>query len=125
MDTSTYKTDFIAEDCHNHASVLAHVREEMPTEESLEALAELFQCFADPTRIKILYALSQTELCVCAVAELLDLTHSAISHQLCKLRSAGLVKARKEGKMVIYSLADAHVRTLISVGFEHCKEEYA
>lgn len=123
MEHNVQEKDFLVKNHHDHEAVVHRLRENMPTDEIPEALAALFRCFADPTRMKILYALSQTELCVCALAEFLDMTHSAISHQLCKLRKARLVACRKEGKMMIYSLADSHVKTLISVGFEHWKEE--
>ena len=81
-----------------------------------------FKILGDPTRIKILYALSQTELCVCDLAALLEMTHSAVSHQLRLLRNTNLVKFQKEGKIVYYSLADDHVIRLIDMGIEHAKE---
>ncbi len=124
MATNIQETELFMEDCHDHELLMGQLREMMPTEACLDALADLFQYFADPTRMKILYALSQTELCVCAIAELLNMEHSAISHQLRKLRMARLVRCRREGKMVVYSLTDEHVKTLISVGFEHWKEEH-
>lgn len=124
MSTNVQETEFFVEDCHDHALLVKRLRNEMPTEESISDLAELFHSFADPTRMKILYALSQEELCVCAIAELLDMEHSAISHQLRKLRTANLVHCRREGRMAVYSLADEHVRVLISVGFEHCEEAH-
>ncbi|MBQ4159844.1 MAG: winged helix-turn-helix transcriptional regulator [Clostridia bacterium] len=105
-----------------HESIVAQVSEQMPAEELLYDLAELFKVFGDSTRIKILYALFESEMCVCDIAELLNMTHSAISHQLRVLKSARLVKYRKEGKQVIYALADGHVRTILGEGMEHIEE---
>lgn len=78
--------------------------------------------FGDSTRIKILYALFESEMCVCDIAQLLNMTQSAISHQLRSLKQSKLVKYRREGKTVFYSLADAHVRTIINQGLEHVEE---
>jgi len=94
----------------------------MPDEEILYDLAELFKIFGDSTRIKILYALFESEMCVCDIAQLLNMTQSAISHQLRSLKQSKLVKYRREGKTVFYSLADAHVRTIINQGLEHVEE---
>ena len=107
---------------HNHEAIIKWVETQMPKEESLYDLAELFRIFGDTTRIRILYALSKNELCVCAVAELLNMQHSAISHQLRVLKQARLVNCRREGKTVYYSLADSHVGTIISQGMEHISE---
>ncbi|MCA5960601.1 metalloregulator ArsR/SmtB family transcription factor [Blautia sp. RD014234] len=85
-------------------------------------LADLFKVFGDPTRIRILYALSAGELCVCDIASVLNMTQSAISHQLRVLKQIKLVKFRREGKTVYYSLADAHVETILSQGLEHVQE---
>ena len=95
---------------------------EMPEEETLYDLAELFKVFGDSTRIKILYALFESELCVGDMAQILGMTQTAISHQLRVLRSSKLVKGRKEGKTVFYSLADDHVRTILDQGMEHVDE---
>lgn len=108
---------------HSHQALLAQMQELMPDETILSDLAQLYKLFADGTRIKILYALFETELCVCAISEFLNMEQSAISHQLKKLKNANLVKDRREGKTVYYSLADAHVRSLIALGFEHLTEE--
>jgi len=105
-----------------HASVIAEVSEKMPAEEMLYDLAELFKVFGDTTRVKILFALFESEMCVCDIAELLHMTQSAISHQLRVLKNARLVKYRKEGKQVIYALADDHVRTILGEGMEHVEE---
>jgi DNA-binding transcriptional ArsR family regulator len=85
-------------------------------------IANKFKILGDPTRVKILYSLSRKELCVCDLSALLDMTHSAISHQLRLLRSSNLVKFRKEGKIVYYSLSDEHVIKLIDMGIKHAKE---
>ena len=108
---------------HDHTKALVCVREELPAEESLRKLAELFKSFGDETRMKILYALSLSDLCVCAIAELLNMEQSAISHQLKRLRQAKLVTSRKEGRTVYYMLDDDHVRELVAVGFAHLTEE--
>jgi ArsR family transcriptional regulator len=94
----------------------------MPEEEMLYDLAELFRIFGDSTRIKILYVLFEAEMCVCDIAELLRMTQSAISHQLRVLKQSKLVKFRREGKTIYYSLADDHVRTIIGMGMEHLCE---
>ena len=98
------------------------VRRAMPGEEALEELSELFKVFGDATRVKILYALFEAELCVCDMAQLLGMTQSAISHQLQVLKKSKLVKYRREGKTVFYSLADDHVRTILVQGMDHVTE---
>ncbi len=105
-----------------HEDTVRLVRSQMPDDEKLYDLAELFKVFGDSTRIKILYALFEAELCVCDIAQLLGLTQSAVSHQLRVLKAGRLVKPRKEGKTVFYSLADEHVRSLIAQGMEHVEE---
>ena len=107
---------------HLHEKVIEQVQEEMPEEEILYDLAELFKVFGDSTRIKILYVLFQPEMCVCDIAQLLNMSQSAISHQLRVLKQAQLVKYRREGKTVFYSLADAHVNTILNQGLEHIEE---
>lgn len=107
---------------HAHADIIEKVTSEMPEEEVLYDLAELFKIFGDSTRIKILYVLFEAEMCVCDIAQLLHMTQSAISHQLRALKQAKLVKFRREGKTVFYSLADDHVRTIIGQGMEHILE---
>lgn len=94
----------------------------MPPDEILYDLADLFKIFGDTTRIKILYSLSEAELCVGEIAELLGLTQTAVSHQLRILKANKLVKFRKEGKMVYYSLSDEHVTGIINLGMEHAEE---
>ena len=105
-----------------HTDVLETVRTQLPPDEVLYDLAELFKIFGDSTRIKILYALLQSELCVCDIAGLLDVTQSAVSHQLRVLKASKLVKFRREGKVVFYSLADNHVSRILSQGMEHIEE---
>ena len=101
---------------------MEEVAERQPDEESLYDLAELFKVFGDSTRIRILYALMETELCVGDIAELLNMTQSAISHQLRVLKQSHLVRFRREGKTMLYSLADSHVRTMLNQGLEHIEE---
>lgn len=107
---------------HVHEDIVAQVNRNMPDEEVLYDLAELFKIFGDSTRIKILYVLSESEICVCDIAQLLGMTQSAISHQLRSLKQCRLVKARRDGKTVFYSLADGHVRTILNQGMEHVAE---
>lgn len=113
---------FLEERVHDHSKVLYEVREGMPEESRLGALSDLFKLFGDGTRIKILYSLFESELCVCAISELLGMTQSAISHQLKVLKDGDLVGCRREGKTVYYFLADDHVRTIIGQGYEHITE---
>ena len=108
---------------HNHSEMLDRVMHEMPTDELLTDLGDLFKVFGDSTRIKILYSLFEEELCVCAIADLLNMTQSAVSHQLKTLKDAKLVNNRREGKTIYYSLADDHVKTIIGMGFEHITED--
>ena len=105
-----------------HTDLVRTVAAQMPREEELYDLAELFKVFGDSTRIRILYVLFEAEVCVCDLAEALGMTQSAISHQLRILKQARLVKSRREGKSVFYSLADDHVRTIIAQGREHIEE---
>lgn len=107
---------------HVHADLLKQVQAAMPEEEDLYELAELFKVFGDSSRIKILYLLFESEMCVCDIAQLLNMSQSAISHHLRLLKQSKLVKFRKEGKTVIYSLADDHVRAIINQGMEHVQE---
>lgn len=119
------KKDSTLDRCENtviHEDVVNQVRESMPEEEKLYDLAELFKVFGDTTRIKILCALSQTQMCVCDIAALLNMTQSAISHQLRVLKQARLVKYQKKGKVVYYSLDDDHVMQMFNQGLEHIRE---
>ncbi len=106
-----------------HDALVEQVRVHMPEESELFDLAELFKIFGDSTRIKILYVLFEHEVCVCDIAELLGMTQSAISHQLRIIKASRLVKARREGKTVYYSLADDHVKQIIGMAKEHLEEE--
>ena len=108
---------------HDHTSKLEEVTTHLPSDDHVCKLADLFKSFGDSTRMKILYALSVSEMCVCALAELLGMEQSAVSHQLQKLRQAKLVASRREGKTVYYTLDDDHVRELVAVGFAHLTEE--
>lgn len=105
-----------------HEDILAKVRREMPDEDTLYNLTELFHVFGDSTRMRILYVLFASEMCVCDIATLLGLTQSAVSHQLRLLKGMRLVKSRREGKTVFYALADDHVKTIINQGLEHVGE---
>lgn len=105
-----------------HNDVINSVGADMPHDTELCALAEFFRVFGDSTRIKILYALSRAEMCVCDIAELLGVSQSAVSHQLQILRSSRLVRYRREGKTVFYSLNDEHIFSIIGQGLEHIKE---
>lgn len=107
---------------HVHQEIVDQVERTMPEDEILYDLAELFKIFGDSTRIKILYVLFESEMCVCDIAKLLGMTQSAISHQLRALKQSKLVKYRREGKTVFYSLADGHVRTILGQGMEHIAE---
>jgi len=106
-----------------HEDVVNSVKEKMPEEEILYDLAELYKVFGDSTRVKILWALGESEMCVCDIAALLNMTQSAISHQLRILKQARLVKNRRVGKVVYYSLDDDHVKEIFSQGLEHIKEK--
>lgn len=105
-----------------HCEALSLVQKRMPEEEELLDMAELFKVFGDSTRIKILYALFESELCVCDIAALLSMSQSAISHQLRVIKQAKLIQSRREGKTVFYSLADDHVKTIIGMAKEHLEE---
>ena len=107
---------------HVHEALKNRILNEIPEEGKLSDLASFFKVFGDVTRVRILYALLCSEMCVCDLAQTLDMTQSAISHQLRVLKQMKLVKNRREGKQVFYSLADDHVRTIIAQGREHIDE---
>lgn len=112
-------------DCESdalHNDAINAVRGQMPDRQVFYDLSDLFKMFSDGTRLQILYALKCAEMCVCDLAELLGMTKSAISHQLKSLRLANLVKFRKQGKSVFYSLADEHVKEIFETGLEHINE---
>lgn len=105
-----------------NADILKKIDEKMPPEEELQDLAEFFKVFGDPTRLKILYVLLASEMCVFDIAAVLNISQSAISHQLRVLKQMDLVKNRRDGKTVFYSLADAHIVTILSQGLDHIEE---
>lgn len=105
-----------------HEELLKIVNETIPEETELYDLAELFKMFGDSTRIRILFVLFEAEVCVCDLAKALNMTQSAISHQLKLLKQSRLVKSRREGRSIFYSLADDHVRTIMAQGQEHIEE---
>ena len=116
MDNEKFEYLFVHED------TVKKVINDMPEEEKLYDLAELFKIFGDSTRIKILYALFEAELCVCDIAQLLKVSQTAVSHQLRVMKTNKLVKSRKDGKNVFYSLADDHVYSIINQGMDHINE---
>ncbi len=112
----------ICEFMHVHEEIVQKVEKVMPDEQELVDLSEFFKIFGDSTRIKILYVLSQSEMCVCDIATLLQMGQSAISHQLRILKQMRLVKFRRDGKTVFYSLSDDHIQTILAQGMEHINE---
>ncbi len=110
------------ETTHVHEDLIKIVNEKLPNENELYDLAELFKVFGDSTRIRILFVLFESEVCVCDLASVLGMTQSAVSHQLKILKNSRLIKSRREGKSVFYSLADSHVSTVIAQGLEHIEE---
>jgi ArsR family transcriptional regulator, lead/cadmium/zinc/bismuth-responsive transcriptional repressor len=123
LNTNNY--DYI-ENCRCniiHDDIVKRVKDTMPAEEKLYDLAELFKVLGDATRIKIINALFSSEMCVCDITALLNMTQSAISHQLRVLKQARLVKYRKDGKVVYYSLSDEHIKRIFDQGFEHIIEK--
>lgn len=107
---------------HLNEQIRMEVEETMPPEEEMQDLAEFFRVFGDPTRLKILYVLKYSEMCVLDIANLLGMTQSAISHQLRVLKQMDLVKNRRDGKTIFYSLADSHIVTILSQGLDHIEE---
>ena len=105
-----------------HEEIVGDVAQKMPTDEVLCDLAELFKVFGDSTRVKILYALFEREMCVCDIAELISMTQSAVSHQLRILKQSRLVKGRREGKSVLYSLDDDHIQMIFNQALAHILE---
>ena len=117
LPLETCEFQFVHEDTVRRALAL------MPAEDQLYDLAELFKVFGDSTRIKILYALFEAEMCVCDIAQLLNMTSTAVSHQLRMLKQVRLVKTRRDGKVRYYSLADEHIQKMFQVAFEHIMED--
>ena len=107
---------------HIHENLVRQIEHGMPSEVMMQALADFYKVFGDMTRIKILCVLFQSELCVCDLAEVTGMTQSAISHQLRVLKQMKLVKNRREGKTMYYSLADAHIQSILNQGMEHIAE---
>ena len=122
-DRMEERTDEVCDGFEVHEDLLKIVNETLPEETELYDLAELFKVFGDSTRIRILFVLFEAEVCVCDLAKALNMTQSAISHQLRILKQNKLVKSRREGKSIFYSLADDHVRTIINQGREHIEED--
>ena len=116
------REEFCCESHEIHRDLVQIVEKTMPAETELFDLAELFKTFGDSTRIRILFVLFEAEVCVCDLAQVLNMTQSAVSHQLKILKQNRLVKSRREGKSIFYSLADDHVRTIIAQGQEHIEE---
>ncbi len=112
----------LCSNCEVHSDIIEKVVKELPDEEVLYDLAELYKVFGDSTRIKILFVLAKSEMCVCDIAKLLNMTQSAISHQLRILKQSKLVKNRREGKTVYYSLLDSHVLLILNQGLDHINE---
>ena len=117
------EADLCCDSCEVHEILVKIVNETMPDEEELYDLADLFKVFADSTRIRILFVLFESEVCVCDLAKVLNMTQSAVSHQLRILKQNKLVKNRREGKSIFYSLADGHVSTIIAQGRDHIEED--
>ena len=122
-DRMEERKDEVCDGFEVHEDLLKIVNETLPEETELYDLAELFKVFGDSTRIRILFVLFEAEVCVCDLAKALNMTQSAISHQLRILTQNKLVKSRREGKSIFYSLADDHVRTIINQGREHIEED--
>ena len=123
MERENENAECCMEECV-HEDLLKIVNETMPEETELYDLAELFKVFGDSTRIRILFVLFEADVRVCDLAQALNMTQSAISHQLRILKQNKLVKSRREGKSIFYSLADGHVRTIIAQGREHIEEDH-
>ena len=115
--------DLFCEQVQVHSDLVQAVRQHLPDEGELSDLAELFKIFGDSTRIRILYVLFEHEVCVCDIAEILGMTQSAISHQLRIIKQARLVKSRRDGKTIYYSLSDDHVKSIVGLAREHLEEE--
>ena len=124
MFISNKKGEFFLADIHpEHAHIIEQTKANMPSEEILEKTAEVFKVFGDKTRIRILSALSEGEMCVCCICEILGMSQSAVSHQLSVLKSARLINSRREGKQMYYSLDDAHIGAILCTGISHVEED--
>lgn len=116
------KNEFTCDCCAVHEDAVKKSKGNMLSEENFKKMSDFFKAISDPTRTRILWALDNTELCVCDICNILSMTKSAVSHQLSTLRKNNLVKYRRNGKTVYYSLADQHVKTMLDTGFEHISE---
>ncbi len=116
------RNDLMCEEPGTHGDVLERVRNDMPDDDTLYELADLFKMFGDSTRMKIMFVLMESEMCVCDIAELLGISQSAISHQLRILKQSKLISSRREGKNIICFLADDHVKSIIAQGLSHVLE---
>ena len=105
-----------------HSSVVRDLQADMPDRNTFDQCATFFKALSDPTRMRIIWALNEHELCVCDISELLGMTPSAISHQLSGLKKSRMVKSRRDGKEIFYSLADAHISAMLISGIEHTRE---
>lgn len=119
---SSEKSGECCELMHIHEDAVKIVNDNMPLDEQIYDLSDFFKIFGDSTRLKILFVLSEAEVCVCDIAAILGMSQSAISHQLRVLKSNKLVRFRREGKTIFYSLADSHIKTILSQGLEHIEE---
>lgn len=108
--------------CKEHVEKEEKIIQNIPDDDNILSLSELFKIFGDPTRIRIIYCIYKKQMCVCEIAESINMSHSSVSHQLKTLKQARLVKSQKEGKEVYYSLNDEHVEKIFSLGLEHIKE---
>ncbi|MBR3750251.1 MAG: helix-turn-helix transcriptional regulator [Clostridia bacterium] len=108
--------------CKLHKDAVEQIKQAMPPEDVTTRLGDFYKIFGDSTRIKILYVLLQSQMCVCDISAVLDMNQSAISHQLKILKHSKLVKCRREGKSMIYSLADSHVESIVNQGMKHICE---
>lgn len=115
--------DDFGDELHSHAATVQRVKAAMPDEDTLADMAELFKVFGDSTRIKILAALSASECCVACISDILNMSVSAVSHQLRILRQSKLVKTRREGKEIYYSPDDEHIDKILALALEHAKEK--
>ena len=125
MPTDT-RTEIHAETCMVkgiHRDIIQTVRRNMPDPVDLYDLADLFKLFGDSTRLSILWALSESEMCVCDLCALLKMKQPAVSHQLKNLKQARIVRSRREGKVVFYALDDEHIRNLLNLGMDHLREQ--
>jgi ArsR family transcriptional regulator len=125
MKTKQANSDSTVETCVTkgiHRDVIRDVKKRMPDTIALYELADLFKLFGDSTRLGILWALSESEMCVCDLCALLKMKQPAVSHQLKNLKQSHTVKSRREGKIVYYSLKDDHIQTLLNLGMEHSQE---